>query len=683
MNYLKALFISMLIMPTVLLAQNSSDYVKSDIDKIVYSVEDDPEAKTKSMLDMLRKVPMVTIDGQDNIMVNGSSSFKVYVNERPNNMMGRNPQEIFRSMKTNSVKAIEVITNPGAQYDAEGMTTILNIVTKEERVSESTATIGGLINNTTIGGNAYASIQNGKFSFTGTYNYQHINAPDTRYDSGRTDYTSDDYYELETLGNSQQNSDSHSMNLEGSYQISSRDQLSLSTNVYKNNTPWPNETNTQMRDKQGNVVYSYHSNQEFDTKQDTVGVKLEYRHNFRKPGEQVSLSYNLSYTKSDNYSEIDYSNVIGLEGGLTDTGFSNISHITRHLVQLDYRNPLSPMHSISLGGKYIGNKNSNNSKMFMADDNSQMQVVDGSMSKYSQTRNILAGYADYQLTWGSLVMRAGMRYEHTFMNVDYALNPERNFDTGFDDLVPTFNLSYQGKGGHSLRFNYNLRITRPNITSLNPFRNTSSPVTVTYGNPDLETEKTHYLELNYSLIKPKFSVNMTLIHQFNNNSIESYSFIQNNIMNTTYGNVGQIKHTILNTWVTWTPSDKTSVSANITETYSDLKSKALNSRNSGFSTSASITFQQSLPWGLRLSANAMAYTRTIMLQGYMGGNHSYGLNLTRSFFKNNRLTVSIYATNLFKKYNSFRNETITEDFYSWNRTDSIGRTYGLNATLRL
>ena len=91
--------------------------VKADIDKIEYNVQDDPDAQSNSVLEMLRKVPLVTVDGEDNIQVNGSSSFKVYVNGKPNNMMSNNPTEVLKSMPANSIKHIEVITNPGPKYE--------------------------------------------------------------------------------------------------------------------------------------------------------------------------------------------------------------------------------------------------------------------------------------------------------------------------------------------------------------------------------------------------------------------------------------------------------------------------------------------------------------------------------------------------------------------------------------
>ncbi len=93
--------------------------IKIESDKMTYDVSNDTESKTSTVLDMLRKVPMVTVDGQDNIMVNGSSAYNIYIDGKPNSMFSQNTSQIFKMMPASSVSKIEVITNPGAKYDAK------------------------------------------------------------------------------------------------------------------------------------------------------------------------------------------------------------------------------------------------------------------------------------------------------------------------------------------------------------------------------------------------------------------------------------------------------------------------------------------------------------------------------------------------------------------------------------
>ena len=144
--------------------------VKLDVGKLTYKAEQDPDSKTGTVLDMLRKVPMVTVDGQDNITVNGSSNFKVYVDGKPNQMISANPSQILKVMPASAIKEIEVITNPGAKYDAEGAGGVLNLVTGAA-AGGSSAVADGVYGSVTLGyttkgenGSLYVSAKKGKLT---------------------------------------------------------------------------------------------------------------------------------------------------------------------------------------------------------------------------------------------------------------------------------------------------------------------------------------------------------------------------------------------------------------------------------------------------------------------------------------------------------------------------------------
>lgn len=146
--------------------------VKMEVDKMTYKVSEDEDSKSYTVLDMLRKVPMVTVDGQDNITVNGSSSFKVYVDGMPNVMFSSNPSMIFKSMPASVVKSIEVMTNPGAKYDAEGAAGILNIVMNKQDAQGAQSmngyngTVRATAGNRQLGGSVFLSGQQGKLSYS-------------------------------------------------------------------------------------------------------------------------------------------------------------------------------------------------------------------------------------------------------------------------------------------------------------------------------------------------------------------------------------------------------------------------------------------------------------------------------------------------------------------------------------
>lgn len=110
--------------------------VQSDGATLTYNVEDDPESTVNTIIEMLRKVPMVTVDAEDNIMVNGNSDFKIFINGKEDPMLSGDVKTILKSTPASAVKKIEVITEPGAKYDAGGTGGILNLVTIGSRISQ-------------------------------------------------------------------------------------------------------------------------------------------------------------------------------------------------------------------------------------------------------------------------------------------------------------------------------------------------------------------------------------------------------------------------------------------------------------------------------------------------------------------------------------------------------------------
>ena len=92
--------------------------VKAEIDRLAYDVQGDGDAKTSTVLEMLRKVPLVTVDAEDNIRVKGSTNFKIYKNGHPDPGISSNPKEVLKAIPASMIKHIEVITEPGAKYDA-------------------------------------------------------------------------------------------------------------------------------------------------------------------------------------------------------------------------------------------------------------------------------------------------------------------------------------------------------------------------------------------------------------------------------------------------------------------------------------------------------------------------------------------------------------------------------------
>lgn len=656
--------------------------VKAEIDKIAYSIEDDPDSETNTALEMLRKVPLVSVDGEDNIKVNGSSNFKVHVNGKPNTLMSSNPKEVLQSLPANTIKSIEVITEPGAKYDAEGIGGILNIVTVGHKMEGYNVTLGTKASNSSLSGYGYGTVQSGKFTLTGNYTYSHIDAPRKTTENGREDFTSETNKFLSTNGFSKSKGSHQYGNLEASYEIDTLNLITLSANLFGGDFKSQNTSHTEMLSASNIPTYNYNSLGYNKNSFKNFDMNLDYQHSFKKPGEYLTLSYKFNHSPNGNEARTEYTEITNVPFTLHDQYFDNDAHTSEHTAQIDYVNPINKVHYIDAGMKYIFRTNESDSKFFWLEPDGSMSQDNNKSDNFDQGQNILAAYADYQLKWKKIGFKAGVRYEHTFMDVKYNLSPDRNFNANFDDVVPAVNLAYMFTPTSSLRANYNLRINRPSIWYLNPFRDTSNPTYIKYGNPDLDTEKAHIVGVTYSTFSAKFSANVSLNYMLTNNGIEQYSFINDGVVEETYRNAGKKQNTKLSVWLNWNPGNTTRISLNMDGNYSDFKSHLLQTHNSGFSGNFFGNAQQGLPWDLRLSLYGGGSTPSISLQGKGMSYYFYGFSLSRSFLKGKRLNVSVNGGNIFNKYQSYRSETVTETFRSWNYSKKNSLRYGLSISWR-
>ena len=238
-------------------------------------------------------------------------------------------------------------------------------------------------------------------------------------------------------------------------------------------------------------------------------------------------------------------------------------------------------------------------------------------------------------------MKAGVRYEHTWQDVEYHLGNGEDFKKNYGSLVPSASLQFTLSQGSNLGLTYNMRISRPGISYLNPYVDKTNPIAISYGNPELDVEKNHNLSLVYNLYTPKLMVNLNLHHNFVDNAISQYSFYDaENLLNTTYGNIVKRHQTGLNGYVNYLLTKDTRIFFNGGVNYTDLSSDALAQSNSGWTANAMVGLQQTLPWDLKLSAFAITSTKSYTLQGWSGGFNILTATLSKSLLKD-KLTIGV------------------------------------------
>ena len=615
--------------------------VKMDVDKMSYNVAEDEDAKSNTVLDMLRKVPMVTVDGQDNITVNGSSSFKVYVDGMPNVMFNSNPSMVFKSMPATAVKSIEVVTNPGAKYDAEGAGGVLNIIMNKQnpQAAQSMNGYNGTVRasggNKSISGGAFISGQQGKLSYS-------ANVMTTYSKPGTTD-TEVEITQNNPNGTSQLMTSSNKVtipftmgNLTLGYQIDSVSALNVTASINNLNIKSDGNSTTTMGGGSYGKGFSYGSSTDMRNSRTSFSGSIDYQRFFNKEHTQsLALTYQLNYSpstvKSDNIFNTTSSII-----DLTNRYSENKEKTTDHTFQIDYTMPIATGQTLSFGTKLQLRDATSDAKCY------KKGVYDPTSSMdYEYKNSILAGYGEYAGNFGKIGAKAGLRYEQTWQNVEYHLGNGDDFKKNYGSLVPSASLQYTIGQGSNLGLTYNMRISRPGITYLNPYVDKTNPTTRTYGNTDLDVEKNHNLALVYNMFTPKLMLNLNLHHNFTDNAIEQYSFYDaQNLLNTTYGNIVRRHQTGLNGYVNWLAAKNTRLFLNGALNYTDLRSNTLSQSNSGWSANAMIGLQQTLPADFKLSVYAMTSTKNYTLQGWSGGFNLITANISKSLLKD-KLNLSL------------------------------------------
>ena len=612
--------------------------VKMDVDKMSYNVAEDEDSKSYTVLDMLRKVPMVTVDGQDNISVNGSSSFKVYVDGKPNVMFSSNPSMVFKSMPATAVKSIEVVTNPGAKYDAEGVGGVLNIVMNKQNgqaaqsMNGYNGTLRASAGNKSLGGSVFVSGQQGKLSYSANIMENYATPGTTNLDVEQRNGNADILMHSETetklpftMGN-----------LSLGYELDSMSSINATASINSLNLKNNGHVTTSMNGGAYGTDFGYGYDINLKNARTSFSGSVDYQRFFNQErNKSLTLTYQLNYSPSKNEQRNDFNESSTSFIDLTDRYSLDKEKTTEHTFQADYTTPLGKGQSLSLGAKLMTRRASSDAQYYLQDVLNENQSMD-----YLYKNSILAGYGEYSGNWNQFGAKAGLRYEHTWQDVEYHLGNGEDFSKNYGSLVPTASMQYNLSQGSNIGLSYNMRISRPGISYLNPYVDRTDPTSISYGNTDLDVEKSHNVSLVYNTFTPRFMMNLSLRYSYTGNGIEQYSFFDDYVLNTTYGNIVKRQQTGLNVYANWLAHKNTRIFLNGGISYTDMNSDELATSNSGWQANAMVGIQQTLPWNLKLGAYLITSTKSYTLQGWNGGYNLVTANISKSFL-NDKLSVSL------------------------------------------
>lgn len=653
--------------------------VRLGIDRIAYNVKDDPMNKALSLHEMMRRVPLVTIDGEGNLQVKGTTDFAIYLNGRPSSFISANPKEVLKSIPASSVQNIEVITNPGVEYDATGASVIINIVTQKGLDLKG---ILGAVSLTSLAHNGFTWASNlttafGKASLTANYQgmeYWMKKKWGTFIDSESSTAVG---FRKGTIYTDDMKFRSHNLNVNFNYEFDKKNLLSTAF-VWSNQSTPPfngySDIYNYLPEDHSNALSREYAITNKSINNNNFELRADYQHDFERENEKLILSYlfvrNPVRNTDSLYVDLTHQ-ADRLFSGLLIS--SSLAKLDEHTWQADYTLPISQQHKISTGAKYIYRRGSSNPH-YQTDGNGStvlayFGVADTLAMRYRQ--QVFAAYLKYTLSLEKLSGSAGVRLETGNQKVHHA----ENFLRKFTDVVPEVGISYSFTPKLQLKANYNLHVRRPSILQLNPYTTVMGSVLIQRGNSNLLNEKLHSIELSLGSYGQKLTLQSSLEASYTQNPIAT-TYVQDpddrGRMISTFENIGFSRSVGGNFFVRYVPLSWFNTMINGGVKWSEFDAgKLINSRtgkeywrnNKGWTGQlfAMVNFILPKKWTIVAYGGIFSQPLSLAQDAFFGSYH--GMNIVKTFL-DGKLTIAGNINNPFMKYYRFRIHSFGEDFES-------------------
>ena len=655
--------------------------IKQEVDRLTYNVQADPENQVITALDMMRKVPLLSVDGSDNIKLRGNSNYKILINGKESALMAGNPSDILKSMPASNIERIEVITTPPAKYDAEGLAGIINIITKKNAAQGYNGFVKANYNS--VYGyqvNLRVTAKEGKLGysgFVGTDEQRYVGAGFENISS----YTSPVPSSIIQTGTNFTGNHNALTGNELSYELDSLNLLSATFNYNERSGSQGSDQYTTMRDANNNISHAYHILGNGATANHGTDIGLDYQLSFkRNKNELLTASYRYNNSGSSQSNYIAYDQTINYK--LPGYSQYNTAGTKENTAQLDFIDPLKIV-TIEAGAKMI-------LRNYYSDFNTD--TLDAASGQYfseaDQTNNftyhqdVYRLYNSYQVNLTNWVFKGGVRFERTDINADFS-SVGATLNKGYNNLVPSFSAQRNLNSTSNLNFGFTQRIQRPGITQLNPFVNQSNPQYITVGNPALTPAITNNFELSYGNFA-KGAVNISTHYSFSNNTIQNITTLgANDVTTTTFANVGADRNLGADLSINYPFSKKWSANLNAELLQVWLKGTYNGSfyTNSGQQGHIFISSNYRTDNGFRFNLNVGFDSRYVLLQGRDNYFFNNSYSVVKELF-NKKFMAYIAVNNPFDKFNTLDFFTKSADFQTYNANQNYYRNINVGFLYR-
>ncbi len=627
--------------------------IEEKVDRLVFNADKDMTSKGGDASDVLKRVPMLSVDLDGNVSLRGSQNIRVLINNKPSTIVASSVADALKQIPADMIKTVEVITSPSAKYDAEGAAGIINIVTKK-------ITLHGL----TLNVDAGAGLRASNLGLNGSYRQGKLGISLGGFGRAMYNHASSTLDQTTRVGTQSlrttQAATAFDKPVFGQYT------LGFDYDLAKNQSLTANirygTRNFVQQQQQLTSTFSADSllsmtNRDVNRKDlsNSVDMNLDYVRTF-KPQQEFSISTQYSRTGLTNNF---YADILGQTGELTARQQNLNNNKNQEMtIQTDYQTPIKKNQLLEFGGKAIMRQVDSRYQYLIGSRTGELALdPTNPAGSLTYNQNIGAGYISYTyVTPSKFTFKVGTRYEHTGISANQSTEqtqPVKLAIPNYSNLVPSINVSKSLKGS-TLKAAYNRRIQRPGLQQLNPNVNKANPQNISVGNPNLSPELTDNMELSISSTVKKTYINAAVFGRLTNNAISQIRIPSDSIagsITTTFQNIGVQRTVGANVFFNTNLTAKWSINGGLDGYYMymqgltqgvDGKSVLIN--NSGVSIGGRL--MSSLQMDKGWSAQVFSFFRgpNPQLQGTMGSFYMYSLGV-RKDIANKRGSIGLAAEN--------------------------------------
>ena len=652
-----------------------SKLVENKIDKMVFNAEKDISSQSGVATDVLKKVPQVSVDADGNVQLAGSSGVRFLINGKPSTAFGSSITDVLQSIPASGIKSIEVITNPGAKYDAQGLGGIINILLKSSSAKGYNGNVSLTAGTRSESGSLNFNVRNNNFGVNAFLSGSKRLPADVFFNSERiTTHNTTDGLRQAGLSRVERGGIHSGVGFDWMVKKFNNFSGSFSFNSFGNKGSGYNSQSLEINKGSGTppLFTQINTSNKFLLK--NTDLRFNYKRTFAKENQELEFSVNSSF--ENNNTESSNEQLLVPQKSLLYSGRSTNPAKTKETeFTLDYMQPIKEDVVFGTGAKASFYDINSATTLLQFDQTAQAFLPDVSAANnlfYKQQVYAVYGELSFPITKG-LGAKMGGRYERTEINAQYSNAQQQVKAPGYNTFVPSVFLLQKIGEDQTLKLSYSKRIERPDYEDLNPYINISDPKNLSAGNPYLLPELGHRIELAYNRnFGDKGSAMINLFYRINDQDIQPYivyypsykvgDSVFTNVSVSTRQNIGMEKNMGMNLFGDLHINPKFSLRSNVFL----FRRHTINTVDKGFNTTS---------FNYRFNLNS-SYQFTKTLTGEFFGNFNSARNeaqgrypsfttysiAVRKQFWNKKGSFALTGNNIFSKYVNQRTELFGPGF---------------------